>query len=54
MVTDDPFWEAMDFHYWPTADIEWYDPSQVTTQGGSLVFNMVEASKLPAKRNTLS
>lgn len=39
---DDPFWEAVDFHYWPTADIEWYDPSQVTTQGGSLVFNMVQ------------
>ena len=23
---DDPFWEAMDFHYWPTGDLEWYDP----------------------------
>ncbi|PVG00271.1 putative KRE6-glucan synthase subunit [Serendipita vermifera] len=39
---DDPFWEAMDFHYWPTEDIEWYDPGQVTTRDGSLVFHMVQ------------
>lgn len=24
---EDPFWEAADLHYWPTADLEWYDPS---------------------------
>ncbi|KAK7694710.1 hypothetical protein QCA50_001898 [Cerrena zonata] len=23
---DDPFWEAVDLNYWPTGDIEWYDP----------------------------
>ena len=23
---DDPFWEAMNYNYWPTGDIEWYDP----------------------------
>lgn len=23
---DDPFWEAVNFNYWPTGDIEWYDP----------------------------
>ena len=39
---DDPFWEAVDFHYWPTVDIEWYDPGQVTTQGGHLVLEMVQ------------
>jgi hypothetical protein len=32
----------MDFHYWPTEDIEWYDPGQVTTEGGHLVFHMVQ------------
>lgn len=24
---DDPYWEAADLHYWPTGDLEWYDPS---------------------------
>ncbi|KAJ7578273.1 glycoside hydrolase family 16 protein [Mycena floridula] len=24
---DDPFFEAVDLWYWPTSDIEWYDPS---------------------------
>jgi hypothetical protein len=53
---DDPFWEAMDFHYWyvtstellpfinrlyrPTDDWEWYDPQQITTEGGHLVFTI--------------
>lgn len=23
---DDPWWEAVDLHYWPTEDLEWYDP----------------------------
>ena len=23
---DDPFWEAVNLNYWPTGDIEWYDP----------------------------
>jgi len=41
---DDPFWEAVNLQYWPTADIEWYDPGQATTQGGSLVLNMIEVS----------
>lgn len=33
---DDPFWEAVDLYYWATEDLEWYDPMQVTTQGGAL------------------
>ncbi|KAJ3512173.1 hypothetical protein NLJ89_g3680 [Agrocybe chaxingu] len=41
---DDPYWEALDFHYWPTGDIEWYDPSAITTQGGKLVITMSEKS----------
>ena len=23
---DDPYWEAAELNYWPTGDIEWYDP----------------------------
>ncbi|CAE6417346.1 unnamed protein product [Rhizoctonia solani] len=33
---DDPYWEALDLHYWSTNNLEWYDPAQVTTTGGSL------------------
>jgi hypothetical protein len=44
ILLDDPFWEAVDLQYWPTADIEWYDPGQVTTQNGSLIINMVQVN----------
>ena len=37
---DDPFWEAVDLWYGSTQDLEWYDPAQVTTQGGALVITM--------------
>lgn len=33
---DDPYWEAVDIHYWPTGDLEWYDPDAVTTTNGKL------------------
>lgn len=33
---DDPYWEAVDLHYWQTNNLEWYDPSSVTTSGGAL------------------
>jgi hypothetical protein len=39
---DDPYWEAVDLHYWPTGDLEWYDPRQVTTQDGKLVITLEE------------
>jgi beta-glucan synthesis-associated protein KRE6 len=39
---DDPFWEAVDLHYWATNDLEWYDPASVTTQGGTLVITLME------------
>ncbi|CEH12770.1 hypothetical protein CBOM_00733 [Ceraceosorus bombacis] len=39
---DDPFWEAVDLHYWGTGDYEWYDPSAVTTEGGNMVITMIE------------
>lgn len=37
---DDPFWEAVDLHYWQTGNYEWYDPEAVTTRGGSLVISL--------------
>lgn len=39
---DDAFWEAVDLHYWPTGDLEWYSPDAVTTKDGSLVITMIE------------
>lgn len=39
---DDPYWEAQDMHYWATGDLEWYDPSAVTTADGSLVITMTK------------
>ena len=37
---DDPFWEAVDLWYWPTSDLEWYDPKNAFTRDGSLVLLM--------------
>ncbi|KAK1925290.1 beta-glucan synthesis-associated protein-domain-containing protein [Papiliotrema laurentii] len=39
---DDPFWTAVDIHYWPTGDFEWYDPSAATTRDGNLVITMTQ------------
>ena len=41
---DDPYWEAVDLHYWPTGDVEWYDPGQITTENGKLVITMERKS----------
>ncbi|KAG2008507.1 beta-glucan synthesis-associated protein KRE6 [Coprinopsis cinerea AmutBmut pab1-1] len=37
---DDPYWEAVDIHYWGTNDLEWYDPSQATTRDGALQLTL--------------
>ena len=38
---DDPYWEAVNLNYWPTGDIEWYDPqvrgTRVTRAAHSLM-----------------
>jgi len=39
---DDPYWEGVDLNYWPTGDLEWYDPQAVTTKNGSLVIELAE------------
>ena len=37
---DDPYWEAVDLHYWQTVNLEWYDPSAITTRNGSLQITL--------------
>ncbi|KAJ7071182.1 beta-glucan synthesis-associated [Mycena amicta] len=39
---DDPFWEAVDLHYWQTNNLEWYDPEAVTTRNGSLEITLTQ------------
>ncbi|GAA5838851.1 hypothetical protein JCM3766R1_004228 [Sporobolomyces carnicolor] len=39
---DDPFWEAVDLHYWQTQDYEWYDPDAATTRDGHLEITLSE------------
>lgn len=39
---DDPYWEAVDLHYWPTNNLEWYDPAAISTANGSLVITFSE------------
>ncbi|EIW64599.1 glycoside hydrolase family 16 protein [Trametes versicolor FP-101664 SS1] len=33
---DDPYWEAVDLHYWQTGNLEWYDPKAIVTRNGSV------------------
>ncbi|KAH0839837.1 glycoside hydrolase family 16 protein [Lanmaoa asiatica] len=37
---DDPYWEAVDLHYWETNNLEWYNPDAISTQDGSLVVTL--------------
>ncbi|KAI0735053.1 glycoside hydrolase family 16 protein [Earliella scabrosa] len=39
---DDPYWEAVDLHYWGTNNKEWYDPGQITTRNGSLEITLID------------
>ncbi|KAG5635587.1 hypothetical protein H0H81_010733 [Sphagnurus paluster] len=50
---DDPYWEAVDLHYWGTNDLEWYDPSGATTSNGSLKLKL-ERVLDPANNHNLS
>ncbi|KAH8822987.1 glycoside hydrolase family 16 protein [Flagelloscypha sp. PMI_526] len=40
---DDPYWEAVDLHYWQTNNLEWYDPGQITTKDGHLEIRLERA-----------
>ncbi|KAI0082265.1 beta-glucan synthesis-associated [Panus rudis PR-1116 ss-1] len=37
---DDPYWEAVDLHYWQTNNMEWYDPAAITTRNGALEITL--------------
>ncbi|KAJ1848956.1 hypothetical protein H4S02_006946 [Coemansia sp. RSA 2611] len=37
---EDATWEAVDLWYWPTRDLEWYDPHHATTAGGNLEITL--------------
>ncbi|KAF5375370.1 hypothetical protein D9615_007927 [Tricholomella constricta] len=50
---DDPYWEAVDLHYWGTNDLEWYDPSGATTSGGSLRLKLERVDN-PADNHNMS
>lgn len=39
-ILDDPYWEAVDLHYWQTNNLEWYDPAAITTKGGYLTITL--------------
>ncbi|KAF7303511.1 GH16 domain-containing protein [Mycena indigotica] len=41
---DDPYWEAVDLHYWQTGNLEWYDPSMISTRGGALEINLTKVA----------
>lgn len=49
---DDPYWEAVDLHYWATSNLEWYDPDQITTRNGSLVISLDRVAD-PSKNHNL-
>ncbi|KAJ7733388.1 glycoside hydrolase family 16 protein [Mycena maculata] len=48
---DDPYWEAVDLHYWQTGDLEWYDPSAVTTNNGSLEITLSKVDDISLNYN---
>ncbi|KAF7351551.1 GH16 domain-containing protein [Mycena sanguinolenta] len=48
---DDPYWEAVDLHYWQTGDMEWYDPSAITTRGGALEISLTQVDDPSTNHN---
>ena len=41
-LDEDPFFQAMEFHYWSTGDLEWYDPANIRTVGGHLELSLTK------------
>jgi len=39
---DDPYFEAVDLHYWQTNNLEWYDPKAIITKDGYLQITMTK------------
>ncbi|KAF7360596.1 GH16 domain-containing protein [Mycena venus] len=50
---DDPYWEAVDLHYWQTGNLEWYDPAAITTRNGALEINLTKVED-PSTNHNLS
>ncbi|KAJ7935919.1 glycoside hydrolase family 16 protein [Mycena leptocephala] len=48
---DDPYWEAVDLHYWQTDNLEWYDPAAITTRGGALEINLTKVDDPTTNHN---
>ncbi|KAJ7312591.1 glycoside hydrolase family 16 protein [Mycena albidolilacea] len=48
---DDPYWEAANLHYWQTGDLEWYDPSAVTTKNGALEITLSKVDDISNNYN---
>ncbi|KAF7300816.1 GH16 domain-containing protein [Mycena kentingensis (nom. inval.)] len=48
---DDPYWEALDLHYWATNNLEWYDPSAITTRSGALEINLTYVDDITQNHN---
>ncbi|KAJ7913846.1 beta-glucan synthesis-associated [Mycena leptocephala] len=48
---DDPYWEAVDLHYWQTGNLEWYDPSAITTRNGALEINLTKVDDPSTNHN---
>ncbi|KAJ1767874.1 hypothetical protein IW140_003430 [Coemansia sp. RSA 1813] len=51
---EDSNWEAVDLWYWPTRDMEWYDPHHITTTGGNLVITLEKNESHPGLPYTSS
>ncbi|KAJ7346342.1 beta-glucan synthesis-associated [Mycena albidolilacea] len=50
---DDPYWEAVDLHYWQTGNSEWYDPAAIRTIGGAMEINLTKVLD-PSMNHNLS
>ncbi|KAF7327601.1 GH16 domain-containing protein [Mycena kentingensis (nom. inval.)] len=48
---DDPYWEAVDLHYWATNNLEWYDPSMLTTENGYLSVKLAKVEDISTNHN---
>ncbi|KAJ6557640.1 beta-glucan synthesis-associated [Mycena capillaripes] len=48
---DDPYWEAVDLHYWQTGNLEWYDPAAITTRNGALEINLTKVDDPTTNHN---
>ncbi|KAK9765951.1 hypothetical protein K7432_005330, partial [Basidiobolus ranarum] len=40
----DKAFEAVNLHYWPTGDVEWYHPDAVTTKNGNMEITITKES----------